>query len=313
MPLLDLLVCAISAALAYLAHGAAGFTVLLLAFFSVPWQSISRRDWRRVVRGVFRGLLAGLVFLAILLPWLWYQNYYDPPGNQLLKMHLAGAGPDNRPFLETLSRAYRNTNVPTLLNNRWENLRVLFVQDTGVFYGAPQISARDYQLSRLGWRGFCNWWRLGEFHTLLIALGLLNLGLPVFVFRVVTHRPDADRGFAVAATQLLPFALANILLWAVLLFGPATTVLHHGRYAAFLLLFAGLAGSLASLRRLWMLLVIGIQVAWFAMIWIIESLVNAEGRANYLMFAMVILFAICLLSLINENLTPANVMEVKRS
>ena len=34
-------------------------------------------------------LRAGAVFAALALPWMAYQKFYDPPGNQLLKQHLA--------------------------------------------------------------------------------------------------------------------------------------------------------------------------------------------------------------------------------
>ena len=53
------------------------------------------------------GAVSALTFFTAYLPWLLYQKYYEPPGNRLLKMHLAGApGVDSRGFIQALLVAY---------------------------------------------------------------------------------------------------------------------------------------------------------------------------------------------------------------
>jgi hypothetical protein len=278
---------AIAAGLAFLAHGVAAFTILLLPLFAIR---------RPLAANLGRGAVAALVFAAVLLPWIAYQKLYDPPGNQLLKLHLAGEiGINDRSVLQTLLNSYRRWGPAVLLHNRWENLRVLFIPEPKTFYGAPRIDPGGFQFSAAGLQRFCDWWRLGEFHTLSYALGFLNVGWLVLAARAFSGWRDPDTGFDRGLRRLLPFALANILLWIVIMLGPATTVLHHGPYAAFLFLFAVLAGCIDSLPAAWFNFFLTLQVGWFALAWVIESPANSAGRVNYVLLALAGLFAFCLI------------------
>jgi hypothetical protein len=65
-----------------------------------------------------RNLAALAAASALLyLPWVLYQKYYDPPGDRLLKYHLAGAKDlNNRTFAETLITSYQNIGFRGAMN-----------------------------------------------------------------------------------------------------------------------------------------------------------------------------------------------------
>jgi len=113
------------AALAWLAHGGVAFSFLAL----LPWVI-----WR-CVRGEWRSWLqAALLCAVILAPWFAYQKFYDPPGNRLLKWHLAAQiAIDERGTWETLRASYgaqswrelwdaRRSNVVTQVGAGWHRL-----------------------------------------------------------------------------------------------------------------------------------------------------------------------------------------------
>ena len=64
--------------------------------------------------------------VALLLPWQLYQKFYDPPGNRLLKWHLAGVIPvDERGLLQTLRDSYSSLNLESWLVGRWESVQTI--------------------------------------------------------------------------------------------------------------------------------------------------------------------------------------------
>jgi len=59
-------------------------------------------------------------------------------------------------------------------------------------------------------------------------------------------------------------ALAAILTWVVLMFGPGSTVVHQGSYTTVLLLFVSLSAWLATLPGLWPYVILTLQAALLA-------------------------------------------------
>jgi hypothetical protein len=85
------------------------------------------------------------------------------------------------------------------------------------------------------------------------------------------------------------------------MFGPGTTVLHHGSYASFLLLSAILARCLQSLPRLWPAILLLVQTVWFLLVWVISSPANHIGRPNFVLIGLAALF---LVSIVRIALAP---------
>jgi hypothetical protein len=114
---------------------------------------------------VRRLALVGVTALLLLLPWALYQAFYDPPGNRLIKMHLAGVerADDERSSLQAIRDAYRDTPWDTLARNKRSNFRVTYGYATLRSWVALDRPAL----------------REGQFYAIFQTLGVLNLGFPI--------------------------------------------------------------------------------------------------------------------------------------
>jgi len=243
------------AALAMLGHGGSIFGLLALGGVHAL-----RGGWRDYP------LIAGSATLALLLfaPWLAYQHWADPPGDRLLKFHLAGRIPvDPRGALTVIAEAYRQTPGLEIARNKWSNVRVLAGDCTYIF---PSLGRTVMEIFTGDVRGA--WWRFsnamqnGEFFHLVQSLGFLLTGLP-FLW-VARRQPLAAAGGWCATV-----ALVSIGVWCALMFGPESTVVHQGTYLTGALLHvAAVLGLLASGRPRLILAVFVLHLSLWLCIWI---------------------------------------------
>src|SRR5262249_30537492 len=199
--------------------------------------------------GVGRALLGAAVALAWLAPWLAYQRFYDPPGDRLVKWHLAGVIPvDERPAAQALRDAYAQTSPRELLLNRWENLLVLVGRP---WRAPPEQPPGQSPLSR---------WRNAEYYNVVPALGLLNLGW----LGLLGRRPD---GPARRAGGLLALGLAGLAVWVLLMFGPGTTYVYQGSFTTMMLVFLGLGAVVSGWPWAWRGPLLALSALDFAVVW----------------------------------------------
>jgi hypothetical protein len=236
------------AALAWLAHGAVAFSLIgLLPLVLVFWLRRRRagRDW----------LVAVIAFGVLALPWLAYQKFYDPPGDRLLKWHLAGViPPDGRGFGETLAESYRaigwhrawairRINLSYEWWGHWRELASL--HPGNALYGC-QWDQCSYFLYAFGW------W--------LPAL----LILPWAVWRG-SAAGDGMVGWTAA------WWLSGWLSWIALMFMPETTLIHQGTLLSELLGFTLMAWCALRLHRVIFLACTALEVTWFLRSWVAAS------------------------------------------
>lgn len=107
-----------AAALAMLCHGGSAFGLLGLAATVIVLRRIPSLRFILVAT-----LMAGLLYL----PWFLYQKYYDPPGDRLLKWHLAGVidAHPNAKLSDLLISNYRKLGWEGTKNNKIQNLETL--------------------------------------------------------------------------------------------------------------------------------------------------------------------------------------------
>ncbi len=195
-------------AFALLCHPGIGFTLLAILFLAV----ITRRLPTLPV-----ALAAVAAILVIDLPWVAYQKLYDPPGDNLLKAHLAGIIDFQHSLIDCLITAYRRLTFEQWLSNKLANFRALF------FYLSPDPETpRQTFISN-------------SFYALFFSAGLLNAGFLVRLRR--RGNPEALR----FAGHLLAITAVSLVIWCLVMFEPASTVMHQGSFANVLLLFTGLA------------------------------------------------------------------------
>src|SRR5262249_35842986 len=140
-------------ALSLLSHGATTFSLLALP---VLWLSLRLHE---VVTLRQTALMVALL-IALMAPWFAYQRFFDPPGDRLLKWHLAGiVDLDPRGTREAIADQYATLPPRTWLAGRWANLLTQVVWDPR----APSETAAD-------------WVRRQQFFHHLFALDVLCLG-----------------------------------------------------------------------------------------------------------------------------------------
>jgi hypothetical protein len=273
LPVFRAILLGLSAALASLSHGGIAFTLLPLGVLLLT---------PRWFPGLSRVLAAGAVYVATLLPWMFFQAYYDPPGDLLLRQHLANSyttGPERTSLPQELARAYAALSAGEILTNKLGNVTTLFVPSPDQYPWISNAPLAEWFLSGTGFRR-C------DFLCLFWALGLLNLGwLVPFVPRWrQSPGPGPLLGFTLPA-----LGVAGVLIWILLMFGPRSTVIHQGSYATFLLLFASLSAWLTTLRGRSPYILLGVQAAVFVAGWLLTSPANGYGLPNVFMIALAVL------------------------
>jgi hypothetical protein len=239
-----------AAALALLSHGAAAFG--LAAVLPVLWTQRRGLKWRHVAAG------AG-VAAAVYAPWIGFQHFYAPPGDRLVKWHLAGTDidrPDPGSPLRSIVGAYREAGPGRVVAYRLSNARLLLGDPT------PWLAHMGHWTP--GWDA-SGLGRIREFllTSLAPAPGVLLLGLPLMLFRRVRRA-----SWWAPVTILAGF---SALAYAALEWGgrwQATAWLHTGPYS--LLLLWCVVGALAAgefSRRLLIALTVG-QAVLFVGIWV---------------------------------------------
>jgi len=202
-------------ALAMLSHGGVMMTVIAFAIITALARKAPLR-WSAALIGV-----AAVVYL----PWILYQKLYDPPGDALLKLHLAGVIDRDHSLGSLVFSSYRKLGFSGWLRTRWTNISFLFWPTSEVtqFHDLGQTA---YWLSHL------------SFFNLFPALGFANAG---FLLRFGSTRPERR-----VADRMILIAFASLVVWLLIMFAPESTSIHQGSFLMVILMFTAL--TLYSMR-----------------------------------------------------------------
>jgi hypothetical protein len=231
----------ICAALAFLAHGGVAFACLGL----IPLV------WRRAGRvGAAAWYHAGTAFALTVLPWFCYQRFYDPPGNRLLKMHLAGVTPlDSRSFGTALVAAFERVGWRQWLQNRSVNFTTM---TGGSLLGKITFSSDTFGL------------RVGESRFLWYSLGWWGIWGAVLLVPLIFSR---GRFWDSARRALLWIGL-SLVVWGLLIFNPGAAINHQGTYLFQLMILLVVAGAFWRVSKIAFCVVAVVQAADFVRIWV---------------------------------------------
>jgi len=240
----NLVLAGLCAGLGMLAHGGSAFFLMVL----LPWWGIARSNF-----SVRKVALVTIPLFVLLVGWSAYQRFYDPPGNRLLKMHLAGVDDplDTRSTLETLLDNYASHSLDDILNKKKQNLIRPF-RNTGVplWQGLGPEAVLWSQFFDLG-------------NTLdVLLLGFLGVLMALIAARSSSPRLKASRVYI----GLFSLCLLVYVVWALLLFDEGATIIHSGTYVLPVLLFFGLSGVLYQWLKNWIVvpLIIHAGIFWYA-------------------------------------------------
>jgi hypothetical protein len=240
--------------LSLLSHGGAIFAVVAIVItMALLRQTLPGSRWLA---------LAG-AFALTYGPWMLYQKYVDPPGDRLLKMHLAGVEKvTSQPFSTVLETAYKRIGWKGAWEARKVNMWAIFA-DEGVYWrevkqlflspgkSAPERAIRAGVASDLRGR---------QFFFFAQSLGLLVCG-PLFLLNGVRRKNNrSNTWFAASLCWLL--VVGTLLVWCLVMFVPRSTVNHQGAYLANILAFSGAILAIWAVSPLVAVVVASMQIAF---------------------------------------------------
>lgn len=241
------------AGLAFLSHGTSVFGLIPLAVIAL-WKGLP--SWRWLAAGA-------AAFCILVLPWIAFQHFEDPPGNRLLKWQLAGMPDpaDKRGTVETLLDEYGKAGVGGTVENKLQNFLTMVggnaverPPEEGQPFGdvGAEFSDAYNAIAKGNFEEADSKIREVRYWHLLWTLGLLIFALPVIAFgRLRGHwRDGVDWRFA---RFCLLVCGIGALAWGLLLFGneAGRTIVIGGSMALPLLAMAGVvAGLRATYPRL---------------------------------------------------------------
>lgn len=263
-------------AFAMLAHGGSAF-----AFIGLLLTLLLKRS-RFSLRAI---VLLTFSCAAIYLPWLLYQKFYDPPGNFLLKLQLAGVEHvDTQSLLTDVIAAYhklifhnwldgREYNVSMVINHQreywgcWRNLVTSIArgETSGVYNAAREL-------------------RSDLFFHFGLSLGWLEAGPFVLIAGLRSrYRTQEWRTSALLWT----FVACTIVPWCLVMFTPGSTSLHQGTYVAVLLAASGSVLALWAVSH-WLAYVVSaaqvlqtLLLYWFFIRTPSDAHILLEGTPDY--------------------------------
>lgn len=233
--------------LAMLAHGAAGFTLpFVIALGLSAYRRQSRRSvvlWTAVAAG------AGAILYA---PWVLYQRFVDPPGDRLLKWHLAGVIPasDHRSFPEALIDSFRGLSFTDWISGRIANIGTALPLNPFV---GPRCPCDDPFQARRNLEFYSTTGAIGIAFPLIIVIAIVIVVRKIRTGRVLQE----DRQFL----YLVQTSMLCIIFWCLAVFIPGETVVHQGSHLWVLLLLACPVVWLAKRHRMLAAIVVVVQLA----------------------------------------------------
>jgi hypothetical protein len=237
-----------TAALAMLSHGSTAFILLALV---IAFLAMGRMpSWRFILAG-------GICFVALMLPWSLYQSLVDPPGDRLLKYHLADVTQvDPRGTWETLRDVYGPLSWRQVFQTKWANFAQIFhaTWDIPVWIrdaGGALLAGDDTR-----YRGLAAGLRAGQFFMVSSVVSVFYLGLPA-VLLVARRQADAARFVLVTGGVFLLTAV----VWSLAMFKEGATIIHQGALAMPLMAIAAGAVGLYALSPWLAFAVTGAEVA----------------------------------------------------
>jgi len=171
--------------------------------------------------------IATVTAVVIGVPWALYQKYYYPPGNRLMKWHLADVQDiDPRTTWEAMRDAYEAITFDQLVDNKVEDLRMI----VGPASAVPLV----LEASTVGLSEEDAWsLRHLQFFHIAVALGVLALAPLAWL----VPRAWRTREFGVSL-QLVTICLVTMVPWVLLMFPRGGTVIHTGSLAIVCFLFS---------------------------------------------------------------------------
>ncbi|MCK5015624.1 MAG: hypothetical protein KAS32_01015 [Candidatus Peribacteraceae bacterium] len=263
-----------STALAMLSHGGAAFAILAIMFVALA------KNYKYAL-GV--GVPSSLIAMTIYLPWIYYQKYIDPPGDRLLKWHLAGdLSISELSIKESIVKAYGSLDLNSWFNGRLENIYQIVIN------GWPQVISLFKNNSLLS----TEFWTFpvvsNSFYYMNFSMWIFSPMIALFLFLIVKQvglKKETD------IALLIFTAFMGLLIWVIVMFIPGSTVIHQGTYFFWIILFIASAILYEKLNPLVLILAVIVNLFIFLNFYVFDLVYSGVQAADvYLFFSFSILF-----------------------
>lgn len=267
--------------LALLTHGGVLFSILAVPILIVwIWQQFPPHSFDM-----------SLLLLATLYgPWVLYQKFVDPPGNRLIKMHLAAHHRlDDLSAAQAIIHAYRRLTWSVWVQSRLENVtriagnaRLDKITRTilkGLADGRS-VSETPERLpdglenivdnSRLGfnWESLAALERVDQQNHVLRTLGILNLAWILLAWEIVRTR---GRWFLHNRSLSLLLAMTTVSMgvWSLAMLQIGSTITAHASYAMILLLYLITAVVIYEQATVIKAVILGVHLIVSTVFWVL--------------------------------------------
>jgi hypothetical protein len=231
---------------------------------------------------------SALAVCALLFaPWFAYQRVVAPPGNRLLKWHLAGVVQiDERSVAQALRDEYTKASWRAIVSNKTSNVRELLNPDRFLADVLPVLGSDD-SIDRV---------RQREFGALANATSIAVVGIGLGFAGLVVNR-RRSRELVVGVLGLGSAVLATVL-WCAVMFGPKATIPHQGS-ALVPLVAIGSSALLAASAHRWALAgFVGLSAYKVTRVWILAGPLSPERERSAAAFGVLLFGAVALLGVV---------------
>lgn len=201
----------LSVALALLGHGGSMFVVLAMGITGLIFRSIGSRRYV---------IIALSVTMVTYMPWQAYQKFSDPPGNRLVKWHLAGVIPiDQRSTSGALIEEYGKLSLAEITSAKIDNIKTV---GKGYAHHLYLISITAYAFFTAKWAqtaSYLNELRSIQFFYMPAGMGIIGLSLYISFFGFISISK---------IKELTAVTLLTLVIWSLLMFNPGSTIIHQG-------------------------------------------------------------------------------------
>ena len=241
----------LGSAFALLTHGGSLFGLIPLFFTAILfWRLPHPRYWLSMI----------IPFFIFMIPWILYQKLIDPPGDQLLRWHIAGlSGESDQGFLALLLSQYQALGWQSWTYNKIENIRMLWGNWSVAFVHLfPFQVSNHFHLLRTGlFQSF--------FQSLLFQFPFIL----VFPLAILSIR---RRNTAWKHLPLLIISVIGLAIWVLLMFKPGRTTLHQGTYYLPFIFISYFVLTSSDWGLRYCLFFIISQMVFASIVWVLPSL-----------------------------------------
>ena len=229
---------------------------------------------------------------AVYVPWFFYQKFVNPPGNRLIKWHLAGREPVNRlGVAEAITGAYRSMSLRDWLDTRKNHFETTITNPDldndivreweGLAHAKSgselslTFQKQPYYLTLatipISWRSLAALIRYDQVEQYFRALGILNIVWPLLLLQALLRRIIC-RHDKVAVVTFIVF-VTSLVFWSMLEFLKHAFILRNICYSTlvFTILFTGSVLHEAGKYLRVGVFVLNVLAAFLIWIWLLPT------------------------------------------